>query len=223
MGVDRHHLGDFAPYIFVSEDRGTSFTPIGAGLPRGWVNDIVEHPLRENLLVAGTEVGAFLSFDRGTSWIRVGGGLPHVPVDDIEIHPRDRDLVLGTHGRSIYILDDSAPLAWHDPTVGEPELFEPRPALVFLPWKHESYEAQARYAGENPPTGALLTMFLPEADESSPALEIRDSSGEVVARPAVTARAGFQRIVWDLRAGEAPRRRNRHLRRTAAPGSGRDL
>ena len=203
MAVDRHHLGDFAPYIFVSEDRGASFAPIGAGLPRGWVNDVVEHPQGENFLVAGTEVGAFYSFDRGGSWVRAGGGLPHVPVDDIEIHPRERDLVFGTHGRSIYILDDSAPLAWHDPETGGAELFEPRPALVFLPWKHESYEGQARYAGENPPVGALLTVFLPDAGEVPAALEIRDSSGEVVASPAVETRPGFQRIVWDLRAGAA--------------------
>ena len=204
VAVDRHHLGDFAAYIFVSEDRGASFAPIGAGLPRGWVNDVVEHPHGENLLVAGTEVGAFFSFDRGGSWVRVGGGLPHVPVDDIEIHPRERDLVFGTHGRSIYILDDSAPLARHDPETAGAELFEPRPALVFLPWKHESYEGQARYAGENPPAGALLTVFLPDGEGPAPVLEIRDSSGEVVANPVVEARSGFQRIVWDLRAGDAP-------------------
>ena len=204
VAVDRHHLGDFAAHIFVSEDRGAGFAPIGTGLPRGWVNDIVEHPEGGNLLIAGTEVGAFLSFDRGGSWVRVGGGLPHVPVDDIEIHPRERDLVFGTHGRSIYILDDSAPLAWHDPETAGAELFEPRPAFVFLPWKHESYEGQARYAGENPPSGALLTVFLPDGDESAPALQIRNSSGEVVASLGVEARSGFQRIVWDLRAGTAP-------------------
>ena len=165
----------------------------------------MEHPDGGNLLVAGTEVGAFLSFDRGGSWVRVGGGLPHVPVDDIEIHPRERDLVFGTHGRSIYILDDSAPLAWHDPETTAAELFEPRPASVFLPWKHESYEGQARYAGENPPAGALLTVFLPGGDgPAERTLEIRNASGDVVARPAVAARSGFQRIVWDLRAGVAP-------------------
>ena len=199
VAVDRHQLGDFAPHVFVSEDRGASFAPLGAGLPRGWVNDIVEHPLGADFLIVGTEVGAFWSFDRGGSWMRVGG-LPHVPVDDIEIHPRERDLVFGTHGRSIYILDDSAPLAWHDPEAAEPELFEPRPALVFLPWKHESYEAQARYAGENPPPGALLTVFLPDSTESAPPLEVRDAEGQAVARPPLEARPGFQRIVWDLRA-----------------------
>ena len=204
VAVDRHHLGDFAPYVYVSEDRGASFAPIAAGLPRGWVNDVVEHPEGERLLVAGTEVGAFLSFDRGGSWTRLGGGLPHVPVDDVEIHPRERDLVLGTHGRSLYILDDSAPLAWRDPEGADVELFKPRPAPLFLPWKHESYEGQARYAGENPPAGALLTVFLPDPPPPSPALEIRDSSGEVRARPGVEPRAGFQRIVWDLRAGTAP-------------------
>ena len=203
VAVDRHHLGDFAPHVFVSEDRGASFAPIGAGLPRGWVNDVVEHPQGENLLVAGTEVGAFYSFDRGETWMRAGGGLPHVPVDDIEIHPRERDLVFGTHGRSIYILDDSAPLAWHDPETTTAELFEPRTARLFLPWKHESYEGQARYAGENPPVGALLTVFLPAGGEVSPALEIRTSAGALVASLAAESRSGFQRIVWDLRAGAA--------------------
>ncbi len=199
VAVDRHHLGDFAPWVFVSEDRGASFTAIGAGLPRGWVNEIVEHPLGENFLIAGSEVGAFWSFDRGRSWMRVGGGLPRVPVDDIEIHPRERDLVFGTHGRSLYILDDSAPLAWHDPEAAVPELFEPRPAYLFLPWKHESYEAQARYAGENPLRGALLTVFLPGGDDPPAAVEVRDGKGAAVARLPLEARPGFQRIVWDLR------------------------
>ena len=199
VAVDRHQLGDFSPLLFVSEDRGGSFRRIGEELPNGWVNDIVEHPDGEDFLVAGTEVGAFLSFDRGESWMRVGGGLPHVPVDDIEIHPRERDLVFGTHGRSIYILDDAGPLALHDPETDAPELFAPRPARIFLPWKDESYEAQARYAGENPPAGALLTVFLPDGVEDAPGLEIRDAGGEVLARPEVEARPGFQRIVWDLR------------------------
>ena len=203
VAVDRHQLGDFAPWLFVSEDRGASFRRIGDALPRGWVNDIVEHPAGEDLLVAGTEVGAFVSFDRGESWMRIGGGLPPVPVDDIEVHPRERDLVFGTHGRSIYVLDDAAPLALHDPGTAAPELFPPRTARIFLPWKDESYEAQARYAGANPPAGAILTVFLPDGLDEAPGMEIRDGSGAVLARPAIDTRPGFQRIVWDLRPTEA--------------------
>ncbi len=199
VALDRHQLGDFSPLLFVSDDRGVSFQRIGRQLPPGWVNDIVEHPEGEDFLVAGTEVGAFWSFNRGRAWMRVGGGLPHVPVDDIEVHPRERDLVFGTHGRSIYILDDSAPLARHRPGATTPELFFPRAAYVFLPWKDESYEGQARFAGENPPNGALLTVFLPDGALESPALEIRNEDGAVVARPEVEPRPGFQRIVWDLR------------------------
>ena len=199
VAVDRHQLGDFTAFLLRSDDRGRTFTFIGAGLPSGWANDIVEHPRGEDLLVAGTEVGAFLSLDRGARWMRLGGGLPHVPVDDIEIHPRERDLVLGTHGRSVYILDDSAPLAWFDPDAEEPQLFEPRPATVFLPWKHESYEGQARYAGENPPLGALLTIHLPEsAAATAPVLSVEDDAGRLVARVRGEARPGFQRLVWDL-------------------------
>ena len=200
VAVDRHALGDFAPYVFVSENRGASFAPLGAGLPRGWVNDVVEHPLGENFLVVGSEVGAFRSFDRGP-FLDAGGRTPPCAGG------RHRDPPAGTgpgvrnHGRSIYILDDSAPLARHDPAAAGPELFEPRPAHLFLPWKHESYEGQARYAGENPPYGALLTVFLPDAGGPAPVLEVRDAEGGVVARPAIEARAGFQRIVWNLRSG----------------------
>lgn len=203
VAVDRHQVGDFSPLLYVSEDRGVRFRRIGERLPPGWINDIVEHPEGPNFLVVGTEVGAFWSFDRGARWTRVGGGLPHVPVDDVEIHPRDRDIVFGTHGRSIYILDDGAPLARKDPRAAGPELFAPRPAHVFLPWKDESYEGQARYAGENPPYGALLTVHLPDGLDESPSLEIQDGDGVGLARLRVELRPGFQRIVWNLRPGTA--------------------
>ncbi len=127
MSFDRHQLGDFAPYVFVTEDFGRSFRSIGGGLPRlGWVNVISEHPRNGDLLFAGTETGLYLSFDRGGEWQRVTGNFPTVPVDDVTIHPRENDLVVGTHGRAIYVLDDITALERHEAKGDEVELFEPR-------------------------------------------------------------------------------------------------
>src|SRR5207302_2323568 len=104
---DNHRNDDFKPYVFVSEDYGESWRPISSNLPEGnTVKVIREHHRNPNLLFVGTERGAHISFDRGGSWTRLGEPLPMVPVYDIQIHPRDNDLILATHGRGIWILDD---------------------------------------------------------------------------------------------------------------------
>ena len=110
VSFDRHRLDDFGPYVFTTDDFGESWRAIHANLPQmGWVNVLVEHPRNTDLLFVGTETGLFVSFDRGEDWERLAGNFPTVPVDDLVIHPRDYDLVVGTHGRSIYILDDLTP------------------------------------------------------------------------------------------------------------------
>jgi hypothetical protein len=108
---DGHRNNDFSAYAFVSDDFGRSFRAITEGLPDGWsVNVITEHPRSRDLLFLGNEVGAYVSIDRGAHWTRLKNNLPTVPVDDIKVHPRDNDLILGTHGRGVWILDDITPL-----------------------------------------------------------------------------------------------------------------
>jgi len=108
---DGHERDDYRPYLYRSDDYGGTWEPIVTGLPDGWtVNVITEHPRNENLLFAGNEVGVFVSIDRGETWAQLKNNLPTVPVDDIVIHPRDNDLVLGTHGRGIWIMHDITPL-----------------------------------------------------------------------------------------------------------------
>ena len=105
---DNHRRGDFTPYVFATDDGGKTFRSIVANLPTGsadFVHVIKEDPRNENLLVVGTDLGAYVSTDRGKSWQRFMNGLPTVPVHDLEIHPRDRELIAGTHGRSIWIVD----------------------------------------------------------------------------------------------------------------------
>ncbi len=200
VSLDRHQLGDFAPHLFVTEDFGRSFRAIDEGLPRlGWVNVVFEHPRNGDLLFVGTETGLYLSFDRGKEWLRVTGGFPTVPVDDVLIHPRENDLVVGTHGRAIYVLDDVTALERHRSGADAIELFEPRRAVIFLPWKHESYGAQGQFVGENPPFGALITYHLARPTDE---VEIRmaNADGTLVRTLAGPGGPGFQRVAWDLRA-----------------------
>ena len=160
---DRHRLDDVIPYIYTTDDYGGSWRSIGDGLPddAGWVNVVAEHPQNHDLLFAGTETGLFTSIDRGVTWHRLRGNFPTVPVDDLVVHPRDHDLVVGTHGRSIYILDDLAPLAELSAEVlqSSAHLFSVRAATEFHRWKHESYGAQRQFIGGEPPVRRDHQLF----------------------------------------------------------------
>ena len=103
---DGHRNDDFDPYVFMTANYGESWKNISNNLREGGtVNVIREHHRNPNLLFVGTERGAYFSIDRGKKWIKFKNDFPIVPVDDIAIHPRDNDLIFGTHGRSIWVLD----------------------------------------------------------------------------------------------------------------------
>src|ERR1044072_462555 len=104
---DGHRPDAYGTYVFVTTDFGESCKAIKSNLPAGVTARVIrEHPRNQNLLFLGTEFGAYVSFDRGGRWTRLKGNLPLVRVDDIQIPPRNNDLVLGTHGRSVWVLDD---------------------------------------------------------------------------------------------------------------------
>jgi hypothetical protein len=127
--------------------------------------------------------------------------LPTTAYDDLVIHPRDKDLVLGTHGRGIWILDDTSPLASFGRSAGAAaHLFPVAPATIFVYWKDTSYRANAEYAGENPPDGALVTYRLGEGSGEA-TLRVTNASGRLVRELAVPASAGLHRVNWDLRWG----------------------
>ena len=111
LTVDGHFNDDYHPYVFVSEDYGKTWRSITTGLPQTSVHRLREHPTNPNLLVAGLETGVFASFDRGAHWTTLNNNLPPVPVYDLVFQERDNALVLGTHGRGIWILDQAAPLS----------------------------------------------------------------------------------------------------------------
>src|SRR5690606_14290225 len=135
VAFDNHRNGDFTPYVFITEDGGETFRSIASNLPTGgpdFVHVIREDPVNPNLLFVGTDVGVYVSVNRGGSWQKFMTGLPTVPVHDLKIHPRDRELIAGTHGRSIWIAD-IAPLQQLTPAVivADAHLFQPKPGLQF--------------------------------------------------------------------------------------------
>jgi photosystem II stability/assembly factor-like uncharacterized protein len=197
---DAHRDGDFAPYVFRTGDFGRTWVSRAAGLPSGSVKAIAEHHANANLLFLGTEHALFASNDAGATWVRFMPGLPTTIYDDIEIHPRDGDLVLGTHGRSIWILDDLAALVeWSAASAAAPHVFSIRPATIFQYWKDTSYRGQGAYSGENPPFGAILSYYLPKGAQQV-TLTVADAAGDVVRRLEAPATGGvIHRVAWDLR------------------------
>ncbi len=197
---DRHREGDWNPYVYRTDDYGKTWVKLTNGLPSGSVNVIVEHPDNPSVLFLGTEHAVFISINSGEKWEKFQPNLPTTLFDDMLIHPREKDLVLGTHGRSFWVLDDTAPLAeWHE-SIGKPlHIFSVYPATLFEYWKDTSYRAQEEWAGENRPYGAIIN-FIVNTDADSVTIKIKRRKDEVIRSFKVGVEKGIvQRVVWDLK------------------------
>ena len=166
--IDNHKRGDHKPYVLRSSDRGLGWTLISSNLPqRGSAHTIIEDTLDANLLFVGTEFGLFFSQDAGASWHEMSS-LPTIPVVDLEIQRREDDLVIGTFGLGIYILDDLTPLRTPSASLAAGAiLFKPRDSWIFVPdsrrgWGGKGDYGIGRYAADNPPYGAVFSYYLPE-------------------------------------------------------------
>jgi hypothetical protein len=204
VAFDGHRADDYNAYLFRTDDFGQSWRAIAGDLPRGHVIHVVrEHPRKTNLLFAGTEFGLFASWDGGGSWTRVRGKLPTVPVFDVQVHPRDEDLIVGTHGRGVYILDELGALAQFDPTVLEAELrlFDIQPATTYRVYTHKGNTGHKFMAGANPPEGALISYYLKAkpAEKDEVKLTIADAAGTVVRELKGAKERGLNQASWDLR------------------------
>ncbi len=202
LAVDAHRTGNFAPLAYRTADGGKTWEKISSDLPpSGPVKLIREDPKNPNLLFAGTEFGLFVSFNRGGHWVKFAG-LPTVAVDDILVHPRERDLVLATHGRSLYIVDDIRPLEEMNTEVEAKDLylFPARAGLGrhlvpgFADWAGKAY-----FQGENPPEGTLLTYYVKELNGEQVRVKITNSEGQTVAKMKLTPIPGLNRFNWDLK------------------------
>ena len=212
--ADHHQDDDYAPYVYMTTDYGKTWKSIRGDLPdRAWWAHVVrEDPRNRNLLYVGTEAGVWMSWNRGTNWVSMRGDLPVVPVRDMQIHPRDNDLLLATHGRGLYIMDDLTPVQkLADVMANEAELFDVRSAIRWNMWSRDGNLGQRSYKGENPANGATISYYLKAQPTDEVNIEVTDAAGKLVRRfKRVPDEAGVSRITWDLRyeaaAGGAPGR-----------------
>ena len=202
VAADHHQDDDYRPYAYMTTDYGKSWKPITGDLPASaaWVHVIREDPRNRNLLYAGTEMGVWASWDRGSHWRSIRGNVPVTPVRDIRVHPRDNDLLLATHGRGLYILDDITYLQQlASAETADATLFDIRPAVRWNMWRHDGNLGQGQWAGENPPAGALITYYLRSQPAGPVDITITDKDGRTVRRMRrVADDAGVNRVAWDL-------------------------
>jgi len=176
VAFENHQNADFKPYLFKSMDAGRTWTSIKGNLPANQsVWGIAEDHVNSNLLFAGTEYGLFFTIDGGQKWIQLRGGLPTIQVRDIAIQRRENDLVLGTFGRGIYILDNYSPLRLITPEMLKADaLFPVKDALMYIQsqpigGRGKSFQGESYYTAENPPFGATFTYYLKEAVQTKKA------------------------------------------------------
>ncbi len=162
--MDDHRRSNFTSYVFRTDDFGRTWKSLATSDLSGWALSIEQDPVDPDLLFLGTEVGLYVSLDGGRRWMRWRHGLPTTPVADLVIHPRDHDLVIATHGRALYVLDDLAPLRDMTPeTLDEPlRVYAGGPAVLHQrkPAGGASRAGAGDFRGENRPYGALITYSL---------------------------------------------------------------
>jgi len=223
--IDRHRLDDYHPYIYRTTDGGATWTAIAQGIPDGsFVNAVREDPVTRGLLYAGTERGVYVSFDDGAAWQPLQLNLPVTSIRDIAVH--GNDLVLATHGRAFWVLDDVAPLrqAAQATAAGGAYLYAPSTAYRVRPGNEEGTplpldEPQV----DNAPVGVYIDYYLPDVPNTPVAIEIRAQDGSLIrewssahpskpvdpqslyyivhwatAHPVPAATAGAHRFVWDF-------------------------
>jgi photosystem II stability/assembly factor-like uncharacterized protein len=206
VAVDRHMFDDFRPYLYKTTDLGKTFSALSTtGLPdKGYVHVVREDPKNSSLLYAGTELGLYASWDGGRSWSRLHGkNLPPVAVHDILVHPRENDLILATHGRALFILDDATPVQ----TIASADLAKPahlfpvRAGVRFAQKMTRYGLGDEPFKGPNPAYGALVTYHLKEkpGKDVTLALEVTDEKGTLIRTiKKAPAEAGWNRAAWDL-------------------------
>jgi photosystem II stability/assembly factor-like uncharacterized protein len=211
--IDFHQMGSFEPFIYKTTDFGAHWTRVDGGIERSvfsFVHVVREDPVRRGMLFAGTDNGVWFTLDDGAHWQRLRNNLPAAPVYWLTIQPHFHDLVVGTYGRGIWILDDMTPLRALDTEVmaSDATIFDIRPAYRFQS-VHNVTSAPSHVFGQNPAYGADINVWLSEEAAGPMKVELIDGGGTVVRTLNAPGRAGINRVQWDLRheRPDAPRLR----------------
>ncbi len=227
VAANHYQMDDLAPYIYKTNDYGKTWAKITDGIPaEAFVRAVREDPKRRGLLYAGTEAGVFVSFNDGAHWESLRLNLPMTPVHDLVV--KDNDLVLATHGRAFWILDDLSPLRQYNDEIAKSDVHLYTPAVALRlhgGGRGGGGRGGAATVGENPPTGASIYYYLKTAPKGEVSIEILDAAGKSVRkysslkmerisqpldpdaerpRKEIEPTAGLNRFVWDLRYEPVP-------------------
>jgi len=204
LTFDGHRSDIFKPYVLKTTDYGQTWENIAGNLPDGGPVYVIREDLKnKNLLFVGTEFAVFYSLDGGKNWTSLSLNMPTVAFHDLMIHPRDNDLIAGTHGRGIWILDDISPLQRASDNIlsSEAFLFESdRSGTHWLSLSRGGYgRGNLYFAGENPPPGAVVNFYLKDKPSGPVEMEIMDATGNLKTTYALKdADAGINRLMWDM-------------------------
>lgn len=202
---DRHTFGDMQPWVYRTTDFGKTWTRIvspSQGV-RGYAHVVAEDPVNAELLYVGTEFGLWISVDGGAQWAQFkGGDFPSVPVRDLRVHGRDHDLVIGTHGRGIWIVDDLTPLRAMSGEVmaRQTSLLPDRRTEQTMSGMGDWVMGDNEFVGDDVEGGATISYYLKSRHIYGPInIEILDAKGEVVDTVTPSKRRGLNRVTWSMR------------------------
>ncbi len=207
---DVHMFGDMRPYVYKTTDFGKTWTSVVPpnSRVRGYAHVVKEDLVNRDLIFVGTEFGLWVTLDGGKQWAQYkGGDLPSVAVRDLAIHPRDHDLVIATHGRGIWIIDDISPLRTLTPETlaKEAEFVQSRPIVQRIPASGGWANGDAEFAGPNPPDQAVIIFYQKKRHIfGDMKIEVFDSEGKLVSTIPSSKRRGLNRVVWSMRS-KAPK------------------
>lgn len=202
VSFDGHRRGDMNTYVFRTTDYGQTWAPIITDDIEGYAWVIKQDPVNPDLLFLGTEEGLYITLDQGEHWARFSENLPRVAVHDLVIHPTEHDLVIGTHGRGVYVIDDITPLRGLTQEIidANVSVLDTRPAPMILNAQIQSFGAHDAFVGSNPPQAATIVYYLKKRHLFGDLkVEVFGDDGRLIATLPGGKRRGLNRVEWPMR------------------------
>jgi photosystem II stability/assembly factor-like uncharacterized protein len=199
---DGHRTGDMETYAYVTSDFGQSWQRLQTDAVEGYAHVLRQDPVRPELLYLGTELGLWLSIDGGAHWARFDGGLPRVPVMDLKVHPRDGDLIVGTHGRGVWIVDDLSPLRALTTEVMEADfaLLPAENGVQTISGTLQDFPGSDEFFAANPPEAAAIFYYLKKRHVVGEfKVEVFDEQGKRITTLPAAGRVGINQVPWPMR------------------------
>jgi hypothetical protein len=195
----------FRPFLYVTDDYGATWRDIGSGLPPEPINVVWEDDRNPDLLFVGNDVGLFVSLDRGGHWVRMNNNMPNIPVHDLVVHPRDRDLVVGTYGRGVWLTNVAALQELNESVLAsDVHMFEVPPTVQRVLWSfgaNDYLNGQKYIQTPNGELGMAIRYYLREGVSGPARITVTDAGGQVVADLVGESNAGIHTVVWSTRRG----------------------